>query len=325
MTSESDTRPRKPGFDNHSRTSEYTHAQAAIVVPPTTKLGKHRCTSHGTSSSSAVHAAATVVVAAQEKGGVDVFGEEVVEVDSFLQVEDEVIDVVDVDISVDIDEDVFNLCVFFSFLFSLVHGCPPTPRLMCRSGTDNLGVAASNVSTATVGSASRLTPGPLVPLNTLLSLVVRNSPFPGAFVIINMSFRLTGLSHSMRAGAADPHTQPLGAPHAVQHHRPCFLHSWHCPRFIPVSARTLPPISVTPRCLSHKLISLGCDLMKRSRRIRLRIASPPHRARVVRPAALHSRSVSSRGRCNSGAYLCTPQLGVPATHGWACQRCHHSR
>ncbi|KAF8479638.1 hypothetical protein DFH94DRAFT_491151 [Russula ochroleuca] len=109
MTSESDTRPRKPGFDNHSRTSEYTHAQAAIVVPPTTKLGKHRCTSHGTSSSSAVHAAATVVVAAQEKGGVDVFGEEVVEVDSFLQVEDEVIDVVDVDISVDIDEDVFNL------------------------------------------------------------------------------------------------------------------------------------------------------------------------------------------------------------------------
>jgi hypothetical protein len=64
------------------------------------------------------------IVAAQEKGAplelMSSGEEEDVEEEDFLQVEDEDFDVVDVGVSVDIDEDEFDPCVFFFSSFSLV-------------------------------------------------------------------------------------------------------------------------------------------------------------------------------------------------------------
>lgn len=70
-----------------------------------------------------------------------------------------------------------------------------------------------------------------------------------------------------------------------------------------LSPRGIPPqISVTSRVLSHKRTSLDCgrcvSLMVRSRQLRPGIVSHLRRAQVVPPAASHSKSASSRRRCN---------------------------
>jgi hypothetical protein len=68
---------------------------------------------------------------------------------------------------------------------------------------------------------------------------------------------------------------------------------------------TCHPISATSRHLSHRRTSLGCgrhasSIMSRCR-LRHEIVSHPRRVRVVRAAASHNRSASSRRRCSLAA------------------------
>ena len=106
------------------------------------------------------------------------------------------------------------------------------------------------------------------------------------------------------------------------------------PRFMPVSARDAPPISVTSRISPHKQISLGCDrrvtLMKRSRRLCPGIASRLRRVRVVRRAASHSRSGNSiRWYSLATPFLhCSARrisrswLGLPVVPPFAVSQCY---